>query len=410
MVAALNAGPGNERKTAADVPLLEIPMTARRNAGDLLVISVAFALVCCPGAGLAGEYAKGIRTWGFRIVHARTRALQDGGVLGVENSSDGRGFYRSNPISVTPGARYGLSVACRTENAPAQCAFARVFWYQGPDRGRQSAVRRCDDTIAIGGTVDWTVLKSGDALTVPEDATVAVLRLESSSAETEGEEVEQVALAGRTVYQVNWHTLLTRKGITFRNCGEWLDPALFEEHKLVILCNAGPGRKLSDQENDIIQGYLEGGGHLILTIATPYSLAGGKDVNGLSWLGAGQCRYGHLGKEFLVVDNADALTSHLELGDRVYTTSGKVGGLRLPEGRNGLVGKGDYCFIVSRPLGEGRVTFFGNSPPADKTSQPLFHEIIERTLAEAGIESDADGGRDPFRVWFKDVTFAEVEE
>ena len=385
-------------------------MTGPRTPSRVLALGVVLATPCLARAGATTAHAKEARGWGFRVIHAQTRALEDEDALGVENSRDGRGFYRSAPISVTPGKRYDFSVACRTESAPAQCAFARVFWYQGPDRGRQSTVRRLDDTIAVGGTTGWTVLTPSAPLIVPEDATVAVLRLESHSPKAPREAAEQVALAGRTVYQLNWHSLLKRKGVTFRNCGDWLDPGEFGKHKLVILCNAGPGRKLSDAENDTIRRCLEGGGHLILTISTPYNLAGGKDVRSLRWLGATQCRYGHLGEEFTVLDNSDRLTEHLAVGDSVYTTSGKVAGLGLAKGSGGLVGSGAYRLIVTRAVGEGRVTFFGNSPPAGPGSQPVFQGIIERTLAEAGLEGDTERTAKRFSVWFKDVVFLEVEE
>lgn len=347
--------------------------------------------------------------WEFHVVHARTRAFKADRALGVESSRDGRGFYTSAPIRVSPGSRYDLSASCKTERAPAGAVFARVFWYKGPDRGQRSDVRKYDDTIAIGGSVDWTPLRVDGGLIAPHDANLAAIRLETNQPTVAPADTAEVAIAGRQVYTRTWHALLARKRIPYKDHGLWLDPAEFTRYRLVILCNTGPGRAVTEAENDAIRAYFNTGGHLVAALGTPCALAGGKSLSRLDWLGAKTYAYGALFATSRVLTNASPLTKDLTIGAELGSYAGRTCGLRGPTTGISLVGTARDSRVLTNSYGNGRVVFLGSGPPADPKTDPAWYAIFERAVLQSGI-TPTEGDERPFFVYFKDVVFREVKQ
>ena len=346
--------------------------------------------------------------WNFHVVHARTRGFRADGALAVENSHDGRGFYASAPIRVNPGSRYDLSASCKTVRAPTETVFVRVFWYKGPDRGRRSDVRKYDDTVAVGGSSDWTSLKADRELIAPDDANVAVIRLETNQPKVPLDDTAEVAIAGRQVYTRAWHALLARKRIRYKNHGRWLDPAVLTRYRLAILCNTGPGRAITDAENDAFRAYLNAGGHLIAALGTPCSLAGGKDLARLDWLGATTYAYGALFAASRVLNTASPLTQDLTIGAKLGSYAGRTCALRGPTTGTSLVGTPRDSRVLTNSYGKGQVVFLGSGPPADPKADPAWYAVFERTVLQSGVKPAEDDER-PFFVYFKDIVFREAK-
>jgi len=100
--------------------------------------------------------------------------------LKIANGKSARGFMHSKPFTVKPNTKYRLRVWAKADNAPPKGVLARVFWYVDKP-GIASKERQYDDTVALGGSFDWTELKfPHDVVVSPKDATCAYLRLESN--------------------------------------------------------------------------------------------------------------------------------------------------------------------------------------------------------------------------------------
>lgn len=126
-------------------------------------------------------------TWIFYVIVMDTKFEYDKAVkksgdysYRISNGKSARGFAHSKPFTVKPNTKYRLRVWAKADNAPDKGVLARVFWFVDKP-GVPSAVRQYDDTVAKGGTFDWTELKfPKDVVTSPKDATCAYIRLESN--------------------------------------------------------------------------------------------------------------------------------------------------------------------------------------------------------------------------------------
>ena len=98
----------------------------------------------------------------------------------ITNGKSARGFAHSKPFKVKPNTKYRLRAWAKADKAPDKGVLARVFWYIDKP-GIRSEEREYDDTVAKGGTFDWTELKlEKDVVTSPKDATCAYIRLDSN--------------------------------------------------------------------------------------------------------------------------------------------------------------------------------------------------------------------------------------
>lgn len=360
---------------------------------------VLFVSAFSGAVAATNDYASRIERWDFLVVSVSSEEVREAGALGVRNSPKGRGFYVSNPLKVVPGRAYEFSVSCKTVAAPRDAAFARIFWYQGPDRGLASAVRKYDDTKSLGGDADWTELTAEKAIVAPADAKVAVIRLESN--QPKGQSIPEIALAGAKGAHKNWEQLLRENNLAYTNCGPWLAPFDFGKYKLVILCDAS--RALTPNESKTIRDYMRGGGHVILSAATPCQLAGDKNLSALDWLGAGRYAYGAFFKSCVVLDDRDSLTGHLAKDDELMTLTGSLACLDGLKSAKNLIGTPAHSLVAVNDVGQGRVAFFGCEPPRDPDLNPAWTEVFLAAILESGVMPRAS---QPFRVWFKDVVFA----
>lgn len=367
----------------------------------ILALILCLAAVFCAVAATNDSVSR-IERWEFLVIKASAEEVREAGALGISNSAKGRGFYVSNPLEVVPGRAYEFSVSCKTIAAPLGAAFARIFWYQGPDRGLASAVRKYDDTKSLGGDADWTRLAAETAIVAPDDAKVAVIRLESR--QPKGRSAPEIALAGAKGVPKNWELLLQANNLAYTNCGPWLAPRDFGKYKLVVLCDAP--RALTDQENKTIRDYVRGGGHVILSAATPCQLAGDKNLSALDWLGASRYAYGAFFKHCVVLDDRDSLTGHLAKDDELMALPGRLSCLGGLKSAKSLIGTPAYSLVSVNDVGQGRAAFFGSEPPRDPDLNPAWTEVFLAAILESGV---MPGASKPFRVWFKDVVFAPAQ-
>ena len=356
--------------------------------------------------GTAGPVER-LTPWEFHPICAPTTPFDDGD-MGVQNGPSGRGFFVSSPVPVTAGARYRLSLECLTQDVPVDAVLGRVFWYRGPDRGRPSARRRYDDTAASGGTHEWRRIATAMDLRAPPDASLAVVRLESHLPRPEHDPVRHVAICGRAVYQKNWKTMLDQRRIAYESFGEWLDPDRFRGYRMVILCNTGPSRALTGEENQRIREYVTSGGHLLLVLATPHRLAGGRDLKPCSWIGARRMGYGQLFRSAAVLSTEHELTAGLEPGSEAYAYPGKLPGLRDLDRAQALIGTDTDALLAVHPLGRGRVTFAGNSPPDASVTNSVWQTVLWRAVQASGVTPGPE--RRSFTVRFRQVVFQEITE
>lgn len=136
-----------------------------------------------PGFGGKGSLADG--SWVFYLIQAPSEGTLDlvekhSGKRSyrIDNGPSGRGFLHSKAFPVQPNTRYRLSGWVRTEGAPENAVFLRVFWFTKEGPGAPCAEKTLDDTPAAPGTSDWRLLSA--EVTSPKDAAFAYVRLETN--------------------------------------------------------------------------------------------------------------------------------------------------------------------------------------------------------------------------------------